>query len=382
MANFHTDYLVITANDQDMRKVLLRMAENLVAHADLMAKWNADLDLNHLQTLESPQDVFDEIQVYLEGLYMESFVGAPLPADIDDSTPIGWESDTSSARGFLQQTAALQKTLEQVDLPGNLGLGSFKIAPTGRGISETASVGLERYASTWAFTMLYSTAWEPNTDDLDLFFLGLPSGTYGVAFFDADEGDEYETISTFYGPHHGHACMKDDDGGEGDLVTIEELLDDLAEYKEKPLSSLVDDLPVLAVALAVLNWPEYPYEENAIGEDVSVNSPYLSSNDWVKPEPYRLHLIDREILNFLSRLPLNMAITGSAYEGRELNVEQLVAGDPVFFKPNWDTPYFTPVGIAVLDKDGRPLGNLDSLSSVFILRQVIGLISWSGHKRV
>ena len=65
MANFHTDYLVITANDQDMRKVLLRMAENLVAHADLMAKWNADLDLNHLQTLESPQDVFDEIQVYL-----------------------------------------------------------------------------------------------------------------------------------------------------------------------------------------------------------------------------------------------------------------------------------------------------------------------------
>ena len=209
MANCHTNNLTIAASDEDMCKVLTRMAMNLAANKEI-----TDFDLSCIEGLDNARDLYYEIGPAIDSWYWCCFAGAPVPEDASAGESLGWSSSTSSAGGFMAQLAAMQMATQQYNAenPDGMSVGLTVTAAVCRPLSDTASVELKRYGKNWVLKIDYSTAWAPNTEDVDTFFMGLPRGEYGVAFFDADEYDGYESISTFIGLHHGLTDMHGADG--------------------------------------------------------------------------------------------------------------------------------------------------------------------------
>ena len=85
------------------------------------------------------------------------------------------------------------------------------------------------------------------------------------------------------------------------------------------------------------------------------------SVDWRNPSARDLSSIDNAITQVLEKFPWVIGVTGSAYEGREENVEGLVPGDLVKILANWNSPYFNPCALEVYTADGRSIGNLDNI---------------------
>lgn len=87
------------------------------------------------------------------------------------------------------------------------------------------------------------TAWSPNAEDIDVFFMGLPQGEYGVAFYDADEYDGYESISVFSGLHHGcatlHAAEGDCESGTIEMDVLKARRDNYFEIEEVAHAAVV-----------------------------------------------------------------------------------------------------------------------------------------------
>ena len=300
MANFHTNFLVIAANEEDMQKILLRFAENLAANQN-----ETGFDYGDVEGVDSIEDLYRVVGNAVDSWYMYAF--AP--------------------------------------------------DPVGRGMSETASVGLARYGQNMVLTVSYSTAWEPNSSDLDTFFEGLPGGDYGVALFDADEGNGYGTINTLYGFHHGLDAMEEADPCCVDYGISNE---DLKSCKRELIQirrSDVSDLAKLADIVATCEWPEWGWV-SAFGED---------DRDEVEKACYRDLHDDQEIIDswcyggVSESIPLNwespneedLAEIGlavlcgvcgypkylgfneeSSPEGNE-EAEHLLVGDPVTLVSDW-----------------------------------------------
>ena len=200
MASNHFNGLVIAANRQDMRKVLLRMAENLSVY-----KNGPGIDVDSLNKLESPWKIFCELEPAIEGWCVESLVGAPFPAGVNVPGRRGWKSPTS-VTGSYSMVRAIQMEYGLIDDDSDRTEGAA-VAPTGHVVGGVRS-SLKRYGEVWALELEYITRQEPNTEDIDAFFLGLPEGKYGVAFLDADSDQNCEQVAVFNGLHHGRRCLK------------------------------------------------------------------------------------------------------------------------------------------------------------------------------
>lgn len=342
MANFHTNNLVIAANDEDMKKVLGRMALNLTYNHETTGFADSVDDITDVRQM------YHLVGPYIDGCYMEVFCGAP----------------TGTAGMRIVQAA---------DLGNGISM-QVAVAPSGRGMSDTASVGFNRYGSIYVLTVDYSTAWQPNVEDLDAFFQGLPSGDYGIAFYDADEGDGYESISVFSGLHHGGAAMC-----EADVPLVAQVdSDDLRQQKRKQRGIRLSDVASLAKmarVAATRSWSEFDWDDDeerddyegdedgdtglgGDGESISFHSP--PSIDWSEPGSFDLKRIDDAVLGILEKFPIFSGVTGSAYLGRAENIERIIAGDELTLVSDWSSPYFVPVGVEVFGPGSLSMGNLDS----------------------
>lgn len=270
MASNHFNGLVIAANRQDMRKVLLRMAENLSVY-----KNGPGIDVDSLNKLESPWKIFCELEPAIEGWCVESLVGASFPAGVNVPGRRGWKSPTS-VTGSYSMVRAIQIEYGLIDDDSDRTEGAA-VAPTGHVVGGVRS-SLKRYGEVWALELEYITRQEPNTEDIDAFFLGLPEGKYGVAFLDADSDQNCEQVAVFNGLHHGRRCLKSmtkRDLKEDSCLRASEIVYHKIELRGRQLSKQSSSLPKLAKAIAILHWTHLSYNDNW---------DYTSCDDFDDPE--------------------------------------------------------------------------------------------------
>ena len=270
MASNHFNGLVIAANRQDMRKVLLRMAENLSVY-----KNGPGIDVDSLNKLESPWKIFCELEPAIEGWCGESLVGAPFPADVNVPGRRGWKSPTSVTASY-SMVRAIQMEYGLIDDDSDRAEGAA-VAPTGHVVGGVHS-SLKRYGEVWALELEYITRQEPNTEDIDAFFLGLPEGKYGVAFLDADSDQNCEQVAVFNGLNHGRRCLKSmtkRDLKEDSCLSASDIVRRKIELRGRQLSKQAGSLPKLAKAIAILNWTHLSYNDNW---------DYTSCDDFDDPE--------------------------------------------------------------------------------------------------
>ena len=270
MASNHFNGLVIAANRQDMRKVLLRMAENLSVY-----KNGPGIDVDSLNKLESPWKIFCELEPAIEGWCVESLVGAPFPAGVNVPGRRGWKSPTSVTSSY-SMVRAIQMEYGLIDDDSDRAEGTA-VAPTGHVVGGVRS-SLKRYGEVWALELEYITRQEPNTEDIDAFFLGLPEGKYGVAFLDADSDQNCEQVAVFNGLHHGLRCLKSmtkRELKEDSCLRASEIVYHKIELRGRQLSKQASSLPKLAKAIAILNWTHLSYNDNW---------DYTSCDDFDDPE--------------------------------------------------------------------------------------------------
>lgn len=257
MASNHFNSLVIAANRQDMRKVLLRVAENLSVY-----KNGPGIDVDSLNKLESPWKIFCELEPAINGWCVESLVGAPFPAGVNVPGRRGWRSPTS-VTGSYSMVHAIQMEYGLLDDNSGRAEGAA-VAPTGRVVGGVHS-SLKRYGEVWALELEYITRQEPNTEDIDAFFLGLPEGKYGVALLDADSDQNCEQVAVFNGLHHGRRCLKSmtkRDLKEDSCLSASDIVRRKIELRGRQLSKQAGSLPKLAKAIAILNWTHLSYNDN------------------------------------------------------------------------------------------------------------------------
>lgn len=258
MANFHTNYFVIAANEEDMCKVLVRMAMNLAANKEYTG-----FDLADIEGLTTARDIYYQVRPAIDSSYIYAFAGAPILESVEAGEDLGWTSPTSSKGGFMMQLAAMAQAMEQLNAnaPDGISISMSITAPTARAMSDSASVGFAKYGDNWVLDVMYDTAWSPNSEDVDTFFRGLPEGDYGVAFFDADEYDGYESVSTFSGLHHGLAGMQTVEGEASfDVLESSDIKSQKRQLMGVSLAS-VDNVAELAKMSAIGGWNQFGWEE-------------------------------------------------------------------------------------------------------------------------
>ena len=355
MANYHTNDLAIAADTENMKKVLLNFAANLAANSE-----ETGFDFHDILGLRSAEGMYRVIESVLTCYYWLAFSGVPVDEDLSSDNSLGWESSTSSASGYASQVEALERVFSSRFQDAGL---KFGVRPSGRPMSEEASVELSRYGDRWVIQLYYSTAWEPNSSDIDSFFLGLPEGEYGVAFLDADEYDGYETISIFGGVHHGRALLHDAaEEGEDDSIDSHELWELLKKGRAENRDE-IDGLAHLAFNCAVSQWNDWgsweePYEDDYddVGSRLEkLNAPLFN---WDNPNEDEFEKISDYIIGVLSAFPFECEVTGAKYLGRNQNIEHCISGSEVCLKSDWNSPYFKYAGIELFDKEGRSLGNV------------------------
>lgn len=355
MANYHTNDLAIAADTENMKKVLLNFAANLAANSE-----ETGFDFHDILGLRSAEGMYQAIESALTCYYWLAFSGAPVDEDLSSDNSLGWESSTSSASGYASQVEALERVFSSRFQDAGF---KFGVRPSGRPMSEEASVELSRYGDRWVIQLYYSTAWEPNSSDIDSFFLGLPEGEYGAAFLDADEYDGYETISVFSGVHHGRALLHDAaEEGEDDSIDSHELWELLKKGRAENRDE-IDGLAHLAFNCAVSQWNDWgsweePYEDDYDDTDSwleKLNAPLFN---WDNPNEDEFEKISDYVIGVLSAFPFECEVTGAKYLGRNQNIEHCISGSEVCLKSDWNSPYFKYAGIELFDKEGRSLGNV------------------------
>lgn len=367
MANFHENLLAIAADDENMCRVLARMAMNLDAN-----KQYTDFDIENIDGLDSARDIYYEVGPAVEFNYIFAFAGAPVPKEVAEGNTPGWSSPTSSEGGFILQLAAMVKATEKFNAgaPDGTSMSFSVTAPVARAMSDSASMGFTKYGENWVLTISYDTAWRPNSEDLDVFFMGLPKGNYGIAFFDADEYDGYESVSTCFGLHHGLAGMMTLDGGQDlELCNASEIKKQKREYAGVPKSG-IDDLAELAHAAALGSWNQFGWSDeeedddygyyNDGGESVNLwNSPPVN---WRKPTTGDVKKITDAALDVLAALPLVFDVYYDfTSEGNEA-AEGLMPGDAVVVSGEWNKTDFN--SLTVLAVTGERLGRIGGWLSI------------------
>ena len=382
MANFHTNYFVVAADEDNMCKVLVRMAMNLAANKEY-----TDFDLASIDGLDSARDLYYQVGPAIGAWYIFAFAGAPIPEDAAVQHTPGWSSPTSSESGFKLQLAAIMQATEELNAnaPEGVSIGFAATAPTARGLSDTASVSFTKYGENWVLAVMYDTAWSPNSEDLDAFFMGLPEGNYGVAFFDADEYDGYESISTFSGLHHGRAGMQNLDG-DADFDVFE--ASDLKAQKSECASvakSEVCDLAKLARIAALSGWNQFGWDDEDDGDygygygsdGMSVNLWDRPPVNWRNPTSGDISKIAAAVVDVAAALPLIAGIGyGYTKEGNDA-VESLLPGDEVLVSGEWSDTDFSALKVSTLGgaQIGYISGWIEIVEDFDINRIALGVLS-------
>lgn len=208
MANFHSNVLAISASEQDMCKVLWRIAENLNENSG-----TTEFDISGMESTESARDLYRDVVRTIGSHYWLCFCESSSVSPLSDSAAVGM-------------------------IPTSLGYTLF---------------------------ISYSTAWESNDEDISAFFRSLPAGNYGVTLLDADEEDWYETINMFCGLHRGgkylrnaKTVLEDDMYEQADLLERHNATDWDAIRESS-------DLALVSQHIALAQWNDWHDEE---GEDI------------------------------------------------------------------------------------------------------------------
>ena len=356
MANFHTNNLVIAASEANMQKVLVRFAQNLAANSD-----NTGFSISSIEGMTSVSSLYSVICGEIDAYYWLSFCGAPIDREVAEAGAESWGAHPEN-EAYLSSISTASGKLTGGGDGVTIGIS---MAPTGRPMSETANVSCTSYGDNWVLKVGYDTAWRANSDDIDLFFMGLPEGDYGVAFLDADEYDNYESVSAFSGLHHGRAGMREAEIRRDEVLGIDE-----RKREKKALSmltrSLVNDLAELADIVGICEWSS-GWEDDECDSDgcedecdsFDAFESWDTGINWNNPTKNELMQIDNMIVDLMRKFPLVVGSTGAAYEGRERNVERVVPGQPIKLVSDWINPYFSPVAIQTQTATGERLGNLD-----------------------
>lgn len=351
MANFHTNNLTIVASDEDMCKVLVRMAMNLAANRE-----TTSFDLSSIENLDNARDLYYEVGPSIDAYYWCCFAGAPVSEEAMAGENIGWSSPTSSAGEFMIQLAEMQMAMQKLNAesPDVTNVELTVTAPFCRPLSDSASVRLVRYGENWVLKIDYGTAWAPNSEDVDMFFMGLPRGDYGVAFFDADEYDDYESITTFVGLHHGLAGMHDADVADFGVSDYNELKKQKKGYSSVSRSN-IESLDELAKICAVCNWSATYWNDDeddcaddgsygGYEDEESVNF-YDKPNtnwinpagiNWINPADKDLGEVDLFVVRELQKFPWLHYLDDGYFtaEGNAV-IEALLPGDEVKIVAKW-----------------------------------------------
>ena len=364
MANFHSNQLVIAAYEQDMANVLHRITENLAA--------NGCFDTRSVCGLTGAQALYDVVWPSIDACYYACFSGAPLPGSIDQSLAKGWDSRTASGQGMDAWMAALNavaaKTVNAESVDETFRVEMTQNMHEGNPMSETAGVSMRSYSAAdgtaFALSIGYATAWEPNSANLDAFFLGLPQGCYGVAFLDSDEYDGDDAHDCFVGTHHGGAVLHQTDNviesgvcNREDLRAWHKELQDAVDSKRASLAELAF---WTASNISECEEGASECEKGWCGVDRFDTDSFFvrHSIDWTAPSVGELSDIDQSLMRTLELFPYECEVTGQSYEGRDANIELLVPGAPVVLESNWGNPYFKHAAVHVFDEQGRRLANL------------------------
>lgn len=299
MANFHKNLLVLVADETDMRKVLETFEKNL-RQCSHQTGFQGQIEVG-----DSIYAAYSVVERYIDSWYQFAF--CPNPTGVGD--------DQSSA-------------------PFDLGgfFVSFTMAASGRALSESATVNFKNIGSYYALSITYDTAWEPNSADLDYFFRHLPGGLYGIAFYHADEGDEYESIGKITGLHRGSAGLFDNDRLNSDWTNSEVL-------KRKHQDSLYADLESISDAVSLAEtiveqeWDEFGWEEDEFGNNESWGAPSIN---WRKPTDNDLTRIDPIVLEVLTSFPQIHEMNRYSMEEHADAIEGLSVGERVVIKSAWD----------------------------------------------
>lgn len=332
MPNFHTNNLVIACRANEMLEVLRLIERNLRATQEMTGYEG------NLEDVTDVQAAYEHIWGYIDAYYMEAFSPAPIGSRQEDYQVVDFEVSGLSDLG-------LQLTM----------------APSGRGVSETASVEMLSQEDRFLLTVDYSTAWKSNSDEINAFLAELPSGEYGYALLHADESDWYEETWLEYG---ATTNSEDWESEYEHWDSRKDLARERVVLAEMPMGALTN-FGELARACAILYWREF----NACLDDIvcepEFNTVSKGGVSYTHSYFLRSRIIDEafvrnDLAEELGRFPLFVGISGAAYEDRETSLLSLVPGSEVRLKSDWCSPYFSPVDIEVFDERGRSLGRVDS----------------------
>lgn len=406
MANFHTNLLVVAADEQNMLKLLKLCARNLLACAD-----ETRFSLGNIDQYESVVALYRQLHGYLDSYYWIALSGASGTTASPGTGGVTWGVNESGREALYGGSDKLASYFGSLTGNPNIEI-SVSVASTARPLSESADVRLDSYASTFVFSMEYSTAWEPNSGDLDAFFGLLEPGNYGTAFLDADEGDSYTGVARFRGLRHGGRGLKDvDDSGADDYVDATELQKDAKKYVQIKRED-IHDLAELAYAVAVCRWSEYEsaqyslvsdeyyesfgddeednfdewyeanypqeinYEEeymrahhldpNHDGAYVRTDIGELSNSsleareiDWVSPKEADLSRIGGCLAEMVQRFPFHAMLDDENHEIYQDAIASALAGDEVRIASTWnDSGSGAVVELSAESMDGVKIGCL------------------------
>lgn len=364
MANYHENVLAITADEENMCKVLFRMGMNLAANREY-----TNFDLQSIEGLETAEEIYRKVGPEIDGNYIYVFAGAPVPKDIAENETPGWTSGTSSEGSFAELVQAMVLSTERFNKDASEGasLGLTVTKPAGCGLSDTASVGLTRYGGNLLLEVCYATAWSPNSEDLDAFCMGLPQGDYGIAFYDGDEYNSYSTVDVFSGLHHGCATMHAAEGDrEWDTIDIDDLKARRRDYS-KISGSEITDIVELARMGATRSWSEWGEDANEdyLLENVGDDGESIGFHDvpptinWIRPTEDDFKHIDKMMLEAIGSFPqVRRIYDGFTTEGNEA-AERLFPGENVTVVSEWSTRK-TPcrVSFKVCDSNDTVIGTI------------------------
>lgn len=366
MPNFHDNHFIVAADEENMCKVLWRMAMNLAANNE-----DTYFSMDELDGVTTARDIYCQVAPFIDTSYEFAFAGAPVPDKVAKGNILGWTSPTSSEGGYMAQLATMAKVTEQFSANAPEGLRiSLSVAPTGRAMSDTAGVDLTKYGKNWVLAVKYETAWRPNSEDLDIFFMGLPEGNYGVAFLDADEYDNFSLANMINGLHHGLARMQSFDGeGYCGLLDSADLKAQRREYVGMAKSD-IDDIAELARVAAISGWNQLSlngedggYEDSFVGDDgESVDyfcRPLFREPlvNWRNPSEREINTVVSVAACVVAALPYSWSLGyGWTKEGNEA-VEKMLPGDEVMVTSEWSDSSFTSLKVSTVDNIQIGIGN-------------------------
>lgn len=388
MANFHTNNVGISANNDDMLAVLRAMAFNLATNSNVTGYTDL-LD----DAVDAPH-AYSRVRMAIDEWYWFAFTPGSVGSDEWMANhPDYQERELANNPSYAALAEAVKNFASE-----NSGVSvSMGIAPSGRPLSETATVSMDRFGQTFVLRISYSTANNSNREDVCCLFQMLPKGKYGLAFLDADEYDGYDMIEIFSALSSGGSSGSGFDNQTFDVERAAQIYEDAKGIARTDLSAC-DDLEEAAVSFAICKWSEF---SSVIGDGRGLNGDgrdLYSAIDIVKsasdhqplnpgfgskarigvyglagvPDsagmkgsesieampPEAIRRIRGNVEPLLRRFPFECEVTGQGYQGRNANIEHLVPGAAVRLESDWKTQHFNVVGIAVYDSKGRRLANL------------------------